>query len=245
MTMKKEKKRLKPRIIYVVHGWAYKLDGWQPTVELLKESGLQLEFLKVPGLTQPSKKVWTMDDYTRWLAKELAEVEKPLVLAHSNGGRICLNFCLKQPQKIGRLILLNSAGVPPTVTKNIYLLVVRTLAKVFGFLKKNKTIRRVVYKILRVSDYSQATPNMRQTLGNMLASDAALVPKLMEIQTPVSFIWGQDDKVTPLSEGFFLYENLGNAVSFYLLEEAGHIPYAHHPDALVEAILKIWREYDI
>ena len=237
-------KKSTSKTIYVVHGWAYSIDGWQPTVKLLKEEGFQLRFLKVPGLTKPSKKVWSIDGYVEWLSGELQNVEQPIVLAHSNGGRICLNFCLKHPQKIRHLILLNSAGVPPTVTKNIYLLLMRTLAKVFGFLKKNKFIKKMVYKILRVQDYSEATSNMKKTLGNMLTSDIQLAQKLMEIKTPISLVWGKNDKVTPPAEGFFLHETLGNSVGFYSLEEAGHVPYAHHPDLLVKAILEIWQKHD-
>ena len=240
--MNRSKAPAKPKTtLVIVHGWTYSVANWQPTLKKLRAAGLSVKLLKVPGLTKPSQQVWTVTAYVDWLAEALSKLDKPVALGHSNGGRLLLHFCQRQPQHLKHLILLNSAGVPPTVTKNLYLLLVRTLAKIFGWLKRFEVMRRLVHRLLRVQDYSQAPPHMRQTLQNMLAADANLVQNLSAIQTPVSLIWGQEDKITPVSQGLFFYDNLPNVTDFYLLEGAGHAPYAHDREALVEVILKIWR----
>ena len=96
--------------LYIVHGWSYQLDAWQPTLDLLKKHQVEICLFKIPGLTKPSRQVWDVDGYVSWLAKQLKSAKKPIVLAHSNGGRLMLNFCWKYPDKLRHLILLNSAG---------------------------------------------------------------------------------------------------------------------------------------
>ena len=225
--------------LYILHGWTYSLKAWQPTVETLTAAGVKLKFLKVPGLTAPSRKVWTVEAYLAWLDKELAANERPTVLGHSNGGRLLLNYCARYPDRLGRLILLNSAGVPPNRWRRLRNATFRYLSKLFRFARNITILRKIVYRLLGASDYNQAPPNMKPTLGNMLDSDYDLPAKLPAIETPVNFIWGEKDKLTRLATGRFLARELPNVDSFEVLTGAGHAPYLTHPAELTRAILKV------
>lgn len=225
--------------LYVIHGWAYSVDPWQTTIELLKNAGWRVKLLRVPGLTKQSSKVYTIDDYVKWLNEELRLAKKPILLGHSNGGRILLNYCLKHPDKIKHLILLNSAGVQPSTKRQFYISFLQTLSKMMFLLKKIEIIRNLVYKILRVQDYNKAPDNMKATLSNMLDSDKALKENLSQIKAPISFIWGEKDKITPLKDGYFLKSKLANVINFEVLPSVRHAPYVTHPKILTQAILKI------
>ena len=225
--------------LYIVHGWTYGLDAWQPTVKLLKQADISPEFLKVPGLTKPSQRPWSIGDYVAWLEKELKSVDQPIVLGHSNGGRILLNYCFEHPKKIKHLILLNSAGVLPNARRRLRNCVLRNLSKLLRPLKSNASFRSLVHKIIGARDYGQAPPHMKLTLGNMLDSDKDLLAKLVEIKTPVSFIWGEKDRVTTLKEGHYLQSQLSDVKNFEILKEAAHAPYITHPHELTRAILKV------
>ena len=225
--------------LYIVHGWAYSIDSWQPTIDMLRKAKVDCKFLKVPGLTSPSRKVWSIEGYVDWLDKELKSVKQPIVLGHSNGGRILLNYCFKHPKKIKHLILLNSAGIPPTFWQNIRQDILKVLSKVLKPLKKVKGCKSLVHKVLRVRDYNQAPANMKLTLRNMLASDFDLIGRFNQITTPTSLIWGENDKMTSLKSSRFLNSTLGNVSSFEVLPQAKHAPYATHPHILTEAILKV------
>ncbi len=232
------KSKTSPRCLYVVHGWTYTLEPWQILVKALKSAGVEVIFLKVPGLTQKSRKVWTIDDYVKWLDKELSQVSRPVILGHSNGGRILLNYGLQHPNKLKHLILLSSAGVPPTRSTKLRLNILAFATKLTGPLRRITFLRRLVYRLLGVSDYNVAPINMKATLNNMWHSDYQLVHRLSELKTPVSIIWGEDDKSTPLSQGRRLQELLPRVISFQLLPATGHVPYITCPQQLKESILK-------
>ena len=239
MTGKEMKTKNQPRKLYIVHGWSYSLELWEPTLRCLAAENVEVKILKVPGLTKPSQKVWTVDAYVTWLDKELKTAQQPIVLGHSNGGRLLLNYCLKHRQKIGHLILLNSAGMQPTPRQRLKYFLLRLISKMAGPLKKVGFIRKVAYRLLGVGDYNQAPANMKLTLRNMLESDSALESQLRYIKTPVSFIWGENDKITPLKAGIFLHSKLRNVRSFRVLEGAAHAPYVSHSQMLTQAILDI------
>ena len=177
--------------LYIVHGWSYTIEPWRTTLGLLRETGLKVKVLKVPGLTEPSDKVYTIDDYVEWVDKEIPE--GAIALGHSNGGRILLNLCAKKPDKLKYLILLDSAGIyEPSAKKKI----VASLAKIGKPLKKIPALDKVFHKITGTTDYSRAPENMKVTLSNMLESDKNL--KFDAITTKTYILWGKKDTVTPL-----------------------------------------------
>lgn len=221
--------------LYIIHGWAYSIEPWTSTVSVLRSKGYEVVQLKVPGLTEPSDKQWDIDGYVDWLSSELEGVDKPIVLGHSNGGRIALNFLKKYPDRFEKLILLSSAGVNVSNQKiSLKRRVFKLLVKTFGFLKHIPLVRKVVYRILR-SDYEAAPRNMKQTLHNMLESDKSL--DISGINVPTSLLWGKADDVTPLAMGQKIASQLDNS-HLRQFDGWGHAPYRTHPYQLAVAIIE-------
>lgn len=214
--------------LYIIHGWTYTVEPWKKTLEILRKNGLSVKMLHVPGLTEPSDKVFTMYDYMRWADKNIPD--KAVALGHSNGGRILLNLCAKKPEKLKHLILLDSAGVyEPSVRKKV----VEKVAKIGKPLKKIPIIDKVFHKVTGSTDYSRAPDNMKETLANMLESDKDL--KLAEVATPTFILWGKKDTTTPPRQATVLYEKLPNAeLKFYA--NWTHAPYISNPDELARAL---------
>ena len=155
--------------LYIIHGWTYTVEPWRHTLEILRENGISVRMLRVPGLTEPSKKIYTIDDYVKWADQEIPD--NAIALGHSNGGRILLNLCAKKPEKLKHLILLDSAGVyEPSTKKKI----VEKVAKIGKPLKKIPLVDKAFHRLTGSTDYSRAPENMKVTLANMLASDKDL-----------------------------------------------------------------------
>ena len=89
--------------LYIIHGWTYTVEPWKKTIELLREKGLSVKMLRVPGLTEESKKEFTIADYVKWADSEIPD--GAIALGHSNGGRILLNLCAEKPEKLKYLIM--------------------------------------------------------------------------------------------------------------------------------------------
>lgn len=222
--------------LYIIHGWTYGIKPWEPAVKDLREAGIEVVQLKVPGLTYKSDKLWTIDDYVEWLKGELSGEKNPIVLGHSNGGRIALNYITKYPGKLSHLILLDSAGVYDASTSvSMKRKVLKALSKALKPLKKVPLFKKVVYRLIGASDYNLAPPNMKATLVNMINSDKNLELDKVKVQTTI--LWGLDDKTTPIWQGRKMHQLIAGSE---LTEFEGwrHSPYITHPKDLAKAIIK-------
>ncbi len=214
--------------LYIIHGWTYTVEPWKNTLATLHKNGINVKMLHVPGLTEKSDKVYTIEDYVAWADKNIPN--GAMALGHSNGGRILLNLCAKNPEKLKYLILLDAAGIyEPSVRKKV----VEKIAKLGKPLKKVPVVDKAFHKITGSTDYSKAPENMKQTLANMLASDKNL--DLKKITTKTYLLWGKKDTTTPPRQATMMYEKLPNAeLKFYA--NWTHAPYISSPEELARAL---------
>lgn len=221
--------------IIILHGWTYSTEKWQIFLDILEKKGFELIMLHVPGLTSENDKVWRTEDYVNWLYEKIEkEKTKVVILGHSNGGRIALNFAIKYPEKVEKLILIDSAGIYhnelPLALKRV---IFRTLAKWGKKITGSNMLKNSLYKFIGESDYNNASVNMKQTMLNLLNSDKSL--KIGNIQTPTLIIWGGEDKITPLSDGRLIDKLIKNS-KLKIIENARHAPQFTHPNQVAEAI---------
>lgn len=214
--------------LYIIHGWTYTVEPWKNTLVMLMKAGFNIKMLHVPGLTEPSKKEYTIEDYVKWADHEIPK--GAIALGHSNGGRILLNLCSQKPEKLKYLILLDAAGVyEPSARKRF----VQRMAKIGKPLKKLPLIDKAFHKITGSTDYSRAPENMKTTLANMLESDKNL--DFSKVTTKTFILWGKKDTTTPPRQATAMYEKLPNAeLKFYA--KWTHAPYISNPDELARAI---------
>lgn len=221
--------------IHIIHGWTYNLDRWKNILKLLKKAGYNPIVHNVPGLTSTSDRVWSVPDYVEWLRREIGDAKEPTILAHSNGGRISLAYCMQYSDHIKHLILLDSAGVQDKRTKTrLKKGVFFILSKVLKPLSKIHIIRKIIYRFLKAQDYNNASESMKLTMRNMLSYDKNI--KLKKIFTPVTLIWGEKDTYTPVYQGKIMRDKLANLVSWNEIAGAGHSPHDSHPEQVINII---------
>ncbi len=228
--------------IVIVPGWTYSEEKMLPLCETLRKNNYEVDLLKVPGLTgEALQEAWTLVDYEKWLEKEIKERTKAggkiVLLGHSNGGRIILQFLSiksEQKAKVEKVILIGSAGVKD---RKWYKVLKRDLvglgAKIGGRLKKNPRARRWLYKLLRERDYYQATTVMKKTMANLIGGD--LREKLSTISEQTLLIWGTEDKMTPLYLGREMAEKMPRA-TLKIIKGARHVPQFTHKEETMELI---------
>lgn len=222
--------------LFILHGWAYNTrETWAPLLALLTARDINYEFLLIPGLTDGTDPVWTLDDYVAWLKNKTEGYEKFALYGHSNGGRISIAFAAKYPEKVARLILEDSAGIPPRGLRRIKRDLLRSLSKLGHVLTGSEHLRTFVHKLIRENDYRNATPNMRKTLANLVAVD--LTPDLGTIQAPTLIIWGKKDNTTPLWIGNVIHEGIQGS-RMHIIQDARHSPHITHPEVLAGLVAK-------
>lgn len=214
--------------LYIIHGWTYTVEPWKNTLKILRDNGISVKMLNVPGLTEKSDKVYNIQDYVEWADENIPD--GAIALGHSNGGRILLNLCADNPEKLKYLILLDAAGVyEPSVRKKL----VKKVAKIGKPLKKVPLVDKVFHRVTGSTDYSRAPENMKQTLANMLESDKDL--DFSKVTTKTFILWGKKDTTTPPRQATTMYEKLPNAeLKFYA--NWTHAPYISSPEELARAL---------
>lgn len=222
--------------LFILHGWTYEPGTtWAPLLAILKEHGVDAEFLGIPGLSDGSDPVWDIGDYVEWLREKTAGYEKIILWGHSNGGRISMAFAVKYPEKVTRLILEDSAGIPPSRLRKVKRFIFRAVAKIGGMATQSDTLRTLLYKLIRENDYRRATPNMRKTMANLVAFDARTI--LERIAAPTLIIWGADDLTTPLAAGRAIHQGIRGS-RMVIIDSARHSPHITHPERVARLALE-------
>lgn len=223
--------------IYIVHGWSKSLEKWENVLDVLKKEGIEGILLKVPGLTSSIDRVWSLDDYVGWLKNELKNDDKIILLGHSNGGRISMAYANAFPQKIERLILVDSAGIyRHEFQLRLKRFIFRTAAHYGKKLTSSDKVRKLLYKLARAKDYNDADELLKKTLIKLWESDKREF--YSDIKVPVSIIWGENDKTTPLKDAKLLHRSIENS-ELYVISGARHGPQFTNTTEFVETVLKI------
>lgn len=227
--------------IYILHGWTYSIDKWKKLNSILEDKGFKTVMLKIPGLTENIKKPWTISDYITWL-KKIIEKEngKAILLGHSNGGRIAANFAALYPQLVEKLILIDSAGIYHNeLSIRIKRFLFGNAARFGKKITSSQTLKNLLYKLSRTSDYKNAPPFSKTTMLNLLESDQNL--DFSKIRTKTLIIWGELDRTTPLSDGRQMEKKIKNS-EFVIIKNARHSPQFTNPNAVSDKIDKFINE---
>lgn len=213
-------------VVLLLHGWGGEAASFQPVFEWLAQSH-KVYALDLPGFgkSQLPPTAWDTSDYAQFVTAFLGKFDIPKVhlIGHSFGGRISIIISAEHPEKVDKLILVDSAGIKPRRTAKYYLRVgiakvgklIRRCGK-YGVLVANAMSARVGSK-----DYQNAG-DMRATLVKVVNQDLrALLPR---ITASTLLIWGEDDKDTPVSFGQIMEKEIPDA-GLVVLKEAGHFSY--------------------
>ena len=195
----------------------------------LRGADVQILTPDLPGFGKEPEPVrpWTVADYAEWVEKYLAkeEITIPiLLLGHSHGGRIALKIAYRGKVKIKHLFLCAAAGIrhKQTLKRSLGLALAKPgkiLLSLPGLKQLDTLGKKALYKLLRVHDYENASPIMRQTMVNVTQED--LTPLLAHITSPTGIFWGTKDTMTPVADGKLMHERIKKS-TLHLFRGAKH-----------------------
>ena len=213
-------------VVVLLHGWGGEGDSFKPVFEWLAQTH-RVYALDLPGFgrSEHPPTAWGTSDYARFVTAffERLDIPKAHLIGHSFGGRISIILGAEHPDKVEKLILVDSAGIKPRRTAKYYLRV--SLAKVGKLLRRcgsyGTRFANAMSRRLGSSDYQDAGA-MRATLVKVVNED--LRPLLSRIAAPALLIWGADDEDTPVAYGKIMEREIPDA-GLVVLQDAGHFSY--------------------
>jgi pimeloyl-ACP methyl ester carboxylesterase len=228
--------------VLVLHGWGASIEAVYPIVAGL-ERVATVHALDLPGSgeSEPPPEPWGVEDYQRLVAAYMDRAElggaarAPAVLGHSHGGRIAFRLAATEPERVGKLVLVDAAGIRPKRTLRWYRRV--ALAKVGKHAARllgapGRRLRDALVGRVASADYA-AAGELRPTLVRLV--NAELRPCLPRIESPTLLIWGDRDADTPLWMGREM-ERLIPDAGLVVLEGAGHFSYLDQPDRFARIV---------
>lgn len=214
------------KTIVILPGWGSDLTQWQPVKKLLSAGDFKV-FLPLLPDDQPRN----TNDYSLWLKKYTQSLNSFILVGHSFGGQIAINFTAKYPQKVKQLVLINSAGIRGKL--NLKRLIFLPLAKIGKFFFTDK-LKNVFYRLIRETDYFAASPVMKQTLNLVIRDNQET--NLVKITCPTLIIWGRKDRLTPVADGRLMHQLIKNSQLKVLVNARHGLPFTH-PQALVSLVV--------
>jgi pimeloyl-ACP methyl ester carboxylesterase len=179
-----------------------------------------------------------------------------VIVGHSMGGAVTLmTYSLvrnDQPDRIKRLVLIDSAGYPQKLPWFIWLAKAPVLASVGGKLVSPRFAAYLVLKKCYYDDekiteeqidtyaYYGSLPGAReavvQTAKQIMPDDIdALIAQYKTISVPVLIVWGAEDEVVPLDVGKKFKQDIPNS-ELVILPKCGHMPPEEEPGAMARII---------
>ena len=156
-------------------------------------------------------------------------VEKAVLVGNSLGGAVAIRYAAKNPGRVERLFLLNSAGllneVPPELEPGTRE-EARELVKItFG--PEARTPRFFLDDLIRSSQDPARRAYIRSDEPTDVRED------LGRIEAPTTIIWGEQDRLIPSDHGAALRDGIAGS-ELIMLPGVAHVPQIQAPERVLE-----------
>lgn len=217
------------RPLLMLHGWGVSGEALVPLATLLSEEA-QVHVLDLPGFgkSPPPQTAWGIGEYAYSVLEymDAAGLSKVDLFGHSFGGRIAIYLASHHPERVGRLVLMGSAGIPPrrSLRRRAFIFWLSALRTLIKLTEPFLGPRHMEWYRNRFGspDYKNAGV-LRPTLVRVIGED--LSPHLPAIACPTLLVWGALDTETPLEMGERFHRSIANS-KLVVLPQSGHFPYA-------------------
>ena len=229
--------------VVLLHGWGAELGTFRSIQESLSRY-FRVYAIDLPGFGKSSEPPvpWGVEEYTQFVRKFFQElgIETPILMGHSNGGRISIQYASQYPVK--KMILVNSAGIKPKRKPQYYVKVytyklVKHVLRIPGLHLYRDRVLTYMKGRVGSTDYKSVSGVMQQTLVRVVNTD--LRHLLPGIRCSTLLVWGQNDTATPVADGKLMESLLPDAGLVVL--NAGHFSYLERPqefDIIVNKFLE-------
>ncbi|MDQ1306210.1 MAG: hypothetical protein QG671_2042, partial [Actinomycetota bacterium] len=249
-----------PTPVLLIHGIGSTGQAWDPVVERLAATGHGTIAVDLPGHGRSGK---TRDDYSLGaLASllrdllDLLDVRSCVLVGHSLGGGIALQFCYQFPERVAALALISSGGlgvetsavlkwtavpgsgvVMATACNRVTIGAMAAVATGFNRLHRPlpaaltpSTLDRL--REIADPDHRNAFLAILRAVVDQSGQKFSALPKMATLaDTPTLIVWGSQDHILPMAHGVQAHALLPTSTNV-VYEGAGHEPHEDDPERM-------------
>lgn len=214
--------------IVLLHGWGSSAELMLPISKAMPYYTYIVPDFYGHGRSPHPNYPLTVEDFAESIVKLLNEenIERATFVCHSFGGRVGIYLSTRYPNMVDRLILCDSAGLKPKRGIKYYIKRLNfIIRRTFG-LNTDKC---------GSSEYRELNGVMKKTFSNVVNyfQDESLI----KISSPTLVVWGEKDRVTPISMARKLTKNIANS-KLVVIKGVGHFSYAEDLKTFKRAVEK-------
>jgi 3-oxoadipate enol-lactonase len=243
--------------IILVHGMVVSRYDWRAVTPALVEAGHRVLAVDLPGhgesITPDDPGAYTTEALLAALAEwidQIAPEEDFYLAGHSLGGFLSLSYCLRYPQRVRRLAVIDPFYYPDQISPGLRPLARQTALLQWihqkvpgGLFQWLMSWEPFVLAGVNAQDRREIAIQVQRTSPHILRLMRDLPdlrPQLGALQTPTLLIWGEHD--TLLSPKSFpqLVAQLPQAEGF-CLKGARHMPQFSHAEAVSQALVDFFQ----
>ena len=213
--------------VILMHGWLCTHKTVKIIADYLSEN-FKVYNIDVVGFgsSELPDKPMNSDDYGNWLKKliKALDIKKPILIGHSHGGRMILNYSYRKLGDAKKIVLIDSAGIKKKRKPKYYIKVgtFKLLKNIFKILPKTEGLRNMNQRAINFfgsSDYKNSPEVLRKSMSIFVNED--FTNELSKIKTPTLIIWGDKDTATPLWQGELMNMKIKDS-KLVVIENADH-----------------------
>lgn len=256
--------------VILIHGWSGSASGWLFSIGALSsQHHVYAMDLFNHGLTGQTEAGYVkVEDFAKFVTDFMTElrVKRAHIIGHSMGGAISLLIAKIFPERVDKLILIDTIGLGKEIEKSARVASLPLVgeiwaSKVYGedIIKYGSNLRASVKNPAIISDELvenlyrvERTPEHAKTVlkifrlwfnwtGQKKSVYESVIQELPNIFNPTLLIWGKQDATVPLSHGEFAAKTMPNA-HLVVIDKCGHVPMFDQPETFNRLVLDFLKE---
>jgi pimeloyl-ACP methyl ester carboxylesterase len=247
--------------VILIHGFGGSMWQWEQQQHSLSQH-FRVLTLDLPGagLSDKPEIDYRPDQMLDFFVGFMDEVKMPqaTLVGNSMGAGLAIGMALAHPTRVAKLVLID--GLPQHVMEKLTSPSVRRALEtsapswlvsfgnmLFGGLMIESVLREIVHDpalltpaVIERSNRNRQRPGLIKPImtvrENLPLWESGFARRLGEITHPTLVIWGNEDRVFPLSVGEELHQTIKGSL-FIRVPKAGHIPQWERPDLVNQELI--------
>ncbi len=253
----------KPPIV-LIHGYTASVYVWKTAAPLLGLGGFRVIAVDLLGFGYSEKPAWfdySIQSQARSVSRFMNRLGlgRATIVGSSYGGAVALTLTLDYPERVEKLVLVDAvcndepknhpilrlASLPgigevitPFLCDSKSFMKMRmhgTLAKANHHMITRDRIESIIRPLSAADGHHSVLTTSRNWSANHIERDAH------QINQPTLIIWGEEDTVIPIRNGYKLHQEMLNS-RLVVLKDCGHVPQEEKSELFSELVTEFCRD---
>jgi len=246
--------------LLLIHGYTSSVTAWRTSAPMLAEKGFHVIAVDLLGFGYSDKPAWfeySITSQARIVARFMNRlgIGRATIVGSSYGGAVAATLALDYPERVERLVLVDA--VTNDDAKNIPILRLAELPGIGEALTPFLVDSKVFWKFRMRHALAPANhhlidetrlANVQRPLSaadahrSLLATSRNWHAERIErdaqyISQPTLIVWGEDDRVIPIQNGYKLHDAILHS-QMVVLRNCGHIPQEEKAELFTDLVSK-------